>query len=83
MADITTTNPYTGKSIKEYNYFTEERIAQCLQEAENAFKSWSKKDVAHRTNLLKKVAELLLEREHKLSILMAEEMGKPVYSRQI
>ena len=78
MADITTTNPYTGKSIKEYNYFTEERIAQCLQEAESAFKAWSKEDIAHRTNLLKRVAELLLERKDELSILMAQEMGKPV-----
>ena len=78
MSDITTTNPFTGKTLKEYDYFTEEKIDNCLQEATRIFQIWSKKDIAYRTDLLKKVSSLLLERKEKLAMLMSQEMGKPI-----
>ncbi|NHF61003.1 NAD-dependent succinate-semialdehyde dehydrogenase [Flavobacteriaceae bacterium TP-CH-4] len=78
MATIKTTNPFTGKLIKKYERFSEEQINNCLQKSAATFPAWAATDITERATLIKKVADLLLERTDSLARLMTEEMGKPI-----
>jgi succinate-semialdehyde dehydrogenase/glutarate-semialdehyde dehydrogenase len=72
-------NPATGKVEREYPTATDAEIEQALAAADNAFREWSKNStVAQRAALLKKVAQLHIERREKLAEIINREMGKPV-----
>lgn len=72
-------NPATGKVEREYPTATDAEIEQALAAADNAFREWSKNStVARRAALIKKVAQLHVERREKLAEIINREMGKPV-----
>lgn len=72
-------NPATGKVEREYPTATDAEIEQALAAADNAFREWSKNStVAQRAALIKKVAQLHVERREKLAEIINREMGKPV-----
>lgn len=72
-------NPATGKVEREYPTATDAEIEQALAAADNAFREWSKNStVAQRAALLKKVAQLHIDRREKLAEIINREMGKPV-----
>ncbi|QLG44959.1 NAD-dependent succinate-semialdehyde dehydrogenase [Costertonia aggregata] len=75
---ITTKNPFTAQLIREYKLHTEAEIEQILEKSNVAFKLWKYEQIVHRTNLLQKVSELLIERKKEYSELMTQEMGKPI-----
>ena len=75
---IRSTNPYTGKAIKEYECPTAKQVKEKIQNADVAFLSWKNTSLKHRSKCMQKVATLLLKNKKELALLMAEEMGKPI-----
>ena len=79
MSMYSVVNPATGKVEREYATATDAEIEQALAAADNAFREWSKNStVAARAALMKKVAQLHIERREKLAEIINREMGKPV-----
>ncbi len=78
MHDFHTKNPYTQQKIKEYSYFSKERLEQCLGAAAGANPVWGITSISERTSLLKRVAQLMEERSETLAQLITDEMGKPI-----
>ncbi|WP_272022732.1 NAD-dependent succinate-semialdehyde dehydrogenase [Olleya namhaensis] len=75
---ITTKNPYTGKTIETYDYHTKKEIETILELSQSTFNSWSQTEIAERTKLLKNVANLLETNTLEYAQLMTAEMGKPI-----
>jgi succinate-semialdehyde dehydrogenase/glutarate-semialdehyde dehydrogenase len=75
---LTATNPYTSEVIQRYLALDEEGIRTKIAEADKAFADWSRRPVAERAEVLRRVATGLRNNKEKLAILMAKEMGKPV-----
>jgi len=72
-------NPATGTVEREYPTATDAAIEQALASADTAFREWSKNStVAQRAAMIKKVAQLHIERREKLAEIINREMGKPV-----
>jgi succinate-semialdehyde dehydrogenase/glutarate-semialdehyde dehydrogenase len=72
-------NPATGTVEREYPTATDAEMEQALAAADTAFREWSKTStVAARAALIKKVAQLHIERREKLAEIINREMGKPV-----
>ncbi len=74
---ITTSYPFTGESLKEYTLFTDDEIDTSLQKSEEVFLDWKKEQLQDRTELLKKLADVLEEQKEKYANLITKEMGKP------
>jgi succinate-semialdehyde dehydrogenase/glutarate-semialdehyde dehydrogenase len=72
------TNPYTGKKITEYQYFTADSIAAATQEASQAYSQWRNLSIDNRLKFIKNLIASLDKSKNKLSIKCSEEMGKPV-----
>jgi len=75
---ITTRNPYTHKDLKQYKLHTAIETTQMVKGAITAFDSWKEAPVSYRVELLKKVSELLRNRNQEYADLMTQEMGKPI-----
>ena len=73
-----TINPATGKKVKTFDGLSNEEMNKALEKADDAFQSWKKTSFPERSELLKKVAELLRDRKEELGKLMTLEMGKPM-----
>lgn len=78
MSKIETFNPYTNKPLKSYDSHTNEELDLILDRAEQTFHSWKLKDISERSNLLKHVAQTLHDNSEEYSLLMTNEMGKPI-----
>jgi len=70
--------PFDQSVIAEYKLMDEAAIEEALITAEACFPEWSKKKFAERSEVLKNVSELLLERKESLAKLITHEMGKVV-----
>jgi len=75
---ISTKNPYTRQTLKQYKLHTDDQIKVILENANSAFNEWKLKPINERTKLLSKVAKLLIERQEQYAQLITEEMGKPI-----
>ncbi|WP_067150291.1 NAD-dependent succinate-semialdehyde dehydrogenase [Pseudotamlana agarivorans] len=75
---ITTTNPYTNDIIKSYDYFSEQTIADILEQAQERFHKWKTVKLSKKARLLNKVADNLWEHRDKYAKLITTEMGKPI-----
>jgi succinate-semialdehyde dehydrogenase/glutarate-semialdehyde dehydrogenase len=71
-------NPYTNLLIEEFEEFPEQTVVEILQSSSKAFKKWGATDFAHRRSLIKKSASLLIENIKEYSLVITQEMGKPV-----
>jgi succinate-semialdehyde dehydrogenase/glutarate-semialdehyde dehydrogenase len=71
-------NPYTNTIIESYANHTKSDIDDMLKNAAHTFKEWRGTSIAYRTNPLKRVSSLLLDRKQHYAELMTAEMGKPI-----
>ena len=60
-----TTNPYTGEVLKTFETLSDQELEAKLQKAQTAFESWSKTSFDERARVLRKAAELMLERREE------------------
>lgn len=78
MSKIETFNPYTNQPLESYNMHSDKEVTQALSLAEQTFHSWKLRDLSERTKLLKHVAQILHDNSEAYSLLMTNEMGKPI-----
>ncbi|MBB5213152.1 sulfoacetaldehyde dehydrogenase SafD [Microbulbifer hydrolyticus] len=83
MADYQIINPYNGEQIEAYDFHTREQVAEAIdllvqgrgvQQATPAFE---------RSNILLKLAQLMLERKEDLARLITEETGKTISDSRV
>lgn len=71
------TNPSTGKVIGVVPDMGAEETLQSINSAKIAFKSWKKETAEHRSKVLRRWYELMLEHSDDLATIMTTEQGKP------
>lgn len=71
-------NPATGEEIKKIVDGTETDAHTAIEVAHQAFKTWSRTTAYHRSGILYRAYQLMLERKEELAQLMTEEQGKPL-----
>ncbi|MEO6944882.1 MAG: NAD-dependent succinate-semialdehyde dehydrogenase [Lacisediminihabitans sp.] len=73
-----TSDPATGEGLAQVADAGVEDIAQTVECAHSAYKSWSKQSPRTRSNLLRTAYELLVARSEDFAQLITLEMGKPL-----
>mgnify|MGYP003310805295 FL=1 len=69
-------NPATEEQVAEIQHATSEEVNQAVAAAKAALSDWSEASIAHRTKLLYKFRNLVLDNEHYIAELITEEHGK-------
>lgn len=77
-----TINPFNGRELDEYEYFTDSKIGQVIKTASHAHTEWKESKLDERLSLVSKLRDALIARKELLSRLIALEMGKPVREGQ-
>jgi succinate-semialdehyde dehydrogenase / glutarate-semialdehyde dehydrogenase len=75
---LTSINPTNNKLIKNYNEMTYEELSKIISLADVTFTVWKETTFTHRSELMKNAAKVLRENSEEYSVLMTEEMGKPI-----
>ncbi len=71
-------NPATNQLIKEYREHSSEDIRQIIEAVDREQRSWKESDFPHRTELMKKAADILRADVDKYAKLITREMGKTI-----
>jgi succinate-semialdehyde dehydrogenase / glutarate-semialdehyde dehydrogenase len=71
-------DPSTGEVIATYEPHDEAEVETRLQRAWDGFTAWRRTEYRDRSNLLRRVADILDERRDGFAELMTREMGKPI-----
>jgi len=74
----TSVNPATGEVLKTFNEHKNEQVWAALDNADKAFYKWSATPIAERSKIMRKAAQLLLERKEELARFATLEMGKRI-----
>lgn len=78
MKPFRTTNPATGEVLKDYEFATDQQIAEALAASQEAFTQWRARPVAERAAIVQRVSELFVEKAEELAQISTKEMGKPI-----
>ena len=78
LPPLVAVDPATGEEVARYPRHDAAAIEAALSGAAHAWGSWRSTDLAERTALLRRAAELLRAEAEPLAKLMAAEMGKPL-----
>ncbi|MGB0123280.1 MAG: NAD-dependent succinate-semialdehyde dehydrogenase [Silvibacterium sp.] len=70
-------NPYTGELLKGFPLHTDTEMLAALKRADDRFKSFG--TLHERTAILKRAADLMIERREELAALVTMEMGERIY----
>jgi succinate-semialdehyde dehydrogenase/glutarate-semialdehyde dehydrogenase len=76
MAKYATINPATGERVAEFDVISDAEARQLTDQASEAYKTWKFTDLAERTGVLRRMAELHRERAEELAAILTLEMGK-------
>jgi succinate-semialdehyde dehydrogenase/glutarate-semialdehyde dehydrogenase len=71
-------NPATGEIIQSYPIMSSTEVQSIISSADEAFNMWKTTAFDHRSKLMQKAADILRKRKEEFSILMTNEMGKPI-----
>ncbi|WP_076417907.1 NAD-dependent succinate-semialdehyde dehydrogenase [Colwellia sp. UCD-KL20] len=71
-------NPATGDLITNVESVSTIQTEQAVLSAEKALTSWKKQTAQHRSQLLRRWYDLLLENQDDLALIMTLEQGKPL-----
>src|SRR5690242_10615253 len=71
-------NPFTGETIKEYPYLSEDEINKKIDQSWPAFEKFSKIDPKERSAMLHKLGDVILKNKEKFAKAITQEMGKPI-----
>lgn len=71
-------NPATGVKIKDYPLASDKEIEDALVTSYQSSNKWMLTSFNQRRNILNSVIEKLEENRNELSLLMTQEMGKPI-----
>lgn len=70
------TNPYTGKVVAEFATLTDKELEEKMEKAERAFQTWSKTSFEYRADIIRKAADIVMERREELATYNTIETGK-------
>lgn len=73
-----TTNPYTGEVTAVFDTLTDDELEAKLAKANEAYQSWSKTTFEERAAIMRRAADLMMERRDKLAAINTIETGKLV-----
>lgn len=71
-------NPATGDLITNVESMSATQTEQAISSAQKALASWKKQTAQHRSRLLRRWYDLLLENQDDLALIMTLEQGKPL-----
>lgn len=71
-------NPANGELIKSYDEMDFNEASGIINKADKDFQSWKLTSFNDRSRLMKAAAAQLRQRKEELSLLMTQEMGKPI-----
>ncbi len=69
-------NPYSGETVEEIPYWSEEKLELALTEAATAAKVWRQTPLELRVERVREIAGVLRRRKRELAELITREMGK-------
>lgn len=75
---IKTINPATEEVIATYDLMTDNQVNTVLSNSYKESEAWAGVNYQQRAELLKKIADLLLQRKEEYARLISIEMGKPI-----
>ena len=75
---VKTINPATGQVIREFDTISDQQLQDKIEKTHEAFLDWKQRSFDERGALIRKVGDLLVENQDRLSKLITEEMGKPI-----
>lgn len=75
---MTAINPATGETIETLDEMTPQEVTGAIAEAHEAFLTWRRTAFGERASRMRAASRVLRERVDHYSVLMANEMGKPV-----
>jgi succinate-semialdehyde dehydrogenase / glutarate-semialdehyde dehydrogenase len=79
MSVYAVVDPATGEKVKEYPTISDDDLRSAIGRADEAHRTWSaSSSVAERAALVRRVAELHVERRQELAEIIVREMGKPL-----
>ncbi|MHB0928002.1 MAG: aldehyde dehydrogenase family protein [Candidatus Nanopelagicales bacterium] len=78
MSKYAVIDPATGELVKSYPTATDEQVWEALRNADAAHKEWSRRSVADRAAVVRRVGQIHTERAAELAAIMVREMGKPL-----
>ncbi len=79
MSIYAVVDPATGETVKEYPTIGDEELRAAIGRADQAHRTWgTATTVAERAALVRRVAELHVERRERLGEIIVREMGKPI-----
>lgn len=70
-------NPSYGTPLGKIYVASKKETEMAVQEARTAFPKWKKQSISNRSELVKKLASLILENRYDLAALQTLEVGKP------
>lgn len=78
MSKYAVIDPATGVLVQSYPTATDDQVWEALRSADAAQKEWSKRSIADRAAVVRRVGEIHTERAAQLAAIMVREMGKPL-----
>ncbi|WP_353827819.1 NAD-dependent succinate-semialdehyde dehydrogenase [Agromyces sp. SYSU T0242] len=79
MTNYAVVNPATGETVKTFPTITDAELEAAIASADGAHRTWAKSTtVEERAALVRRVAELHVERRQELAEIIVREMGKPI-----
>lgn len=71
-------NPATGEVLETFEYASDQQIEQTLAAADATYRTWREQSIQDRATVIRRVAEIMLERKDELARLISVEMGKSI-----
>ncbi|HEX6476205.1 MAG TPA: NAD-dependent succinate-semialdehyde dehydrogenase, partial [Acidimicrobiales bacterium] len=75
---VTTVDPSTGRPLTTYEETTPEELDALLDQAHDAARTWGGSAPVQRAESLRRIAQVLDDRQEELALLATQEMGKPL-----
>ena len=71
-----TTNPYSGELVQAFPDATDDEVAQAIDRADHAFRSWRLRPFGERATVMRSAATLLRSDADRYARILTLEMGK-------
>jgi len=78
MSKYSVINPATGELVQSYPTATDQQVGDALRSADATQKEWTKRSIADRAAVVRRVGQIHAERAAELGAIMVREMGKPL-----
>ncbi|MXN92460.1 aldehyde dehydrogenase family protein [Flavobacterium sp. Sd200] len=71
-------NPYDSSFLSQHQYITDEEAADIAKISANSYAAWRAKPMSDRLNFIKRLVNVLTNKQHLLAKQCTLEMGKPI-----